>query len=64
MKAHQERVVREGEELSERLAKLDVFLADTPSGIALDPEERSDMQAQSDVMSNYLRILKRRLSRF
>ena len=64
MKDHQARVVAELEELTKRLYKLDEFLRDTPSGIALAPEERADMQAQSDVMHQYGRILNRRIYRF
>ncbi len=64
MKDHQQRVVDESIELSERLDRLDEFLENTPSGIALEPEERADMQQQSDVMATYARILGRRIGRF
>ena len=64
MKDHQRRVVEELEDLDGKLARLDGFLADTPSGIALDPAERADMQQQADTMSTYRRILARRIARF
>lgn len=64
MKDHQQRVVDELANEEENLARLDHFLADTPSGIALSPEERADMQLQSDVMAHKARILRRRIGRF
>lgn len=64
MKEYQKRIVDEFDQLTERLVKLDGFLADTPSGIVLKPEERADMQIQSDVMKWYQRILNRRIGRF
>ena len=39
MKDHQQRVVDELANEEENLGRLDAFLADTPSGIALSPEE-------------------------
>lgn len=64
MKDHQKRVIDELEELQDRREGLDAFLGDTPSGIALAPEERADMQQQSDIMATYSRILARRIGRF
>lgn len=64
MKAHQERVKVELDGLRSNLSRINDFLADTPSGVALAPEERADMQSQSDVMSQYARILERRIGRF
>ena len=63
MEEYQKRVVAELSELEDKLAKLDGFLASAPDGVVVQPAESVDMTSQSDVMSRYARILKRRIAR-
>lgn len=63
MQAHELRVVEEAEELEDRLIKLNSFLT-TAIFENLDKEQRVLLMEQSEVMSQYLSILKRRINLF
>ena len=63
MQPHQERVVVERDELKSRLDKLNAF-REGPVFKSLPEIERVDMSGQAAFMSEYLRILNSRISRF
>ena len=63
MEAYQQRVIDEGKELSERIAKLDAFLG-TPLFSGLDPAEQFRLRTQIAVMHVYSSILEERMQNF
>ena len=66
MQPHQERVVKEKEELDEKLAKLKKFCfgPDTKTFASLSPEERDRLEDQYTAMKTYSDILGRRIAAF
>ena len=70
MKPYQLRVIDELAELEDKLEKLDNFITRTVEGVepvtteGAEPVEIADMTSQSDAMSWYARILRRRIGRF
>ena len=60
----QERVVQEHKELSDKLGKLNVFLANDEALKVLSNKQVALLIAQSHAMTNYLDILDRRISSF
>ncbi len=64
MQPHQQRVVSERDELSERTEKLGEFILNNPVFQSLSEEERTDMSEQHYFMSSYLDILNKRINRF
>lgn len=60
---HQERVVAEHRELTERLNKLVAF-SRTPQFIGLHVAERSRLQSQARHMSSYAAVLEERIVAF
>lgn len=63
MQQHQQRVVDELAELSERYAKLVTFIG-TPVFGGLAPDERDHLRAQAGAMQAYSEILEARISAF
>ena len=60
---HQQRVVAELEELTEKLTNLKRFL-DTDFFGTLGPRDKDLLYEQSDIMDCYRRILEQRIARF
>jgi hypothetical protein len=63
MQPHQERVVIEHKDLSEKLAELDAF-CEGDAFKKLDATDRKLLLEQGLAMSDYLRILDHRINRF
>lgn len=63
MKPHEERVVAEEKDLSDKLNKLGVFIAGEPFQ-ALDFEDRRLLQEQQIYMTKYASVLRQRIARF
>ena len=61
---HQQRVVDEKNELSEKATKLNLFIGQNPLFENLIEEEQEDMKIQLDVMYQYIEVLERRINRF
>ena len=57
-------VVKEARDLSEKLGKLNVFLADDGKLMHLTNKAVALLKAQSHAMTNYLDILDRRIASF
>lgn len=64
LQTHQQRVVDEHQELSERTKKLGAFILDNPNYLNQSEEEQTDMKIQYDAMCIYVDALERRISRF
>lgn len=54
---HVQRMVKEGDELTQRLQKLAVFLAERPLGVVLSNTDETLLQAQCAAMTAYLNVL-------
>lgn len=63
MKDYQERVVKERDELSQKLVRLNDFLRDK-AGELISREENARMMAQRAAMSLYVYILNERIKNF
>ena len=63
MEPHQERVIKEEAELSDKLNKLGAFIHGEVFK-TLPEEEQELLQAQDDTMREYLEILRSRIDRF
>ena len=63
MRAHEERVVVEHRNLSEKLEKLTMFLL-TDACAQLDDEDRGLLRQQRNHMMHYEAVLKLRIDRF
>jgi len=63
MEEYQERVVKEREELNEKLEKLNSFIEGKGFN-DLKPEDRDLLQRQRAVMRRYVQILTKRINRF
>lgn len=61
---HQQRVLKEREELSEKLNALTIFINSSPIYSTLPLEEQEDLKQQADVMASYQTILDNRIKRF
>lgn len=61
--AYQERVIKEREELQEKIEKLDIWLRSDKS-VELPPEDQFLLRAQFDVMKLYSTLLLRRIEKF
>lgn len=62
---HQERVVREKDELDQKLAALSAFISsENFQLIVLDEEERGRLVCQEEVMKDYSAILEERIANF
>jgi len=61
---HQQRVVDEAKELTDKFKKLGTFILDNPIYQTLEDDEKNDLAYQFDVMENYLTVLERRIARF
>ena len=64
MLPHQERVLKEKEELNEKLLKLKVFINKSNDFLSLDASERNRLLNQMNVMGEYSRILGERIAAF
>ncbi len=64
MKPHEQRVVDEQKELSEKLTKLQVFIASSPIFKELDERDQELLEEQQLAMLDYQEILDERISRF
>ena len=64
MKPHEQRVVDEKAELSERLEKLNDFISSSPIFEGLPEKDQSLLVSQKFAMSEYEAILTERISRF
>lgn len=63
MKPHQERTVKEKEELDVKILGLQKF-TEGETVKSLSSEEQRDLRRQLDVMYDYSQILKKRINRF
>lgn len=63
MAPHQQRVVDEHGELTERLEKLKAFFSN-PVFVALDSGEQDRMRRQADAMQDYADVLTERIAAF
>lgn len=61
---HQQRVLDEARELTERLSKLDAFILDNPVYLGLPVSERDRLSKQSKAMATYAGILNERIAQF
>lgn len=61
---HQQRVIDECEELEARARKLGAFISNNPVFGNLDPDEQNRLEAQNDIMWQYVRILQERIAAF
>lgn len=61
--SHIQRVIKEYEELNDKIDKLNAFINDNPTFRKLDAEERNDMACQLTSMRNYSDTLLSRLTR-
>lgn len=61
---HMIRVVKEKEELDERLTKLNLFIRTTSQFKSLYPREKLLLRRQAEVMDEYLRILEERINSY
>jgi hypothetical protein len=61
---HEQRVVEERRELSEKLTSLCAFICASPVFEKMDPEDRRLMREQCDAMINYRDALDARIARF
>lgn len=61
---HQQRVVDERYELADKLAKLDEFIDHNPLFKTLDNKDQMLLLEQSSVMTQYKRLLDRRIYNF
>jgi len=64
MKPHQQRVVEEQKELSEKLSKLLIFIAQSPVYAALPDNEKERLNRQSKYMALYSDVLVERIKAF
>jgi radical SAM superfamily enzyme YgiQ (UPF0313 family) len=64
MQPHQERVVAELKELTEKRRKLGLFIADNAMFGALPREERVRLRRQFDIMIQYEGVLQERIDHF
>lgn len=66
MQPHQQRVVDELRELSDRREKLQAFIAGASNGVfeKLPSDEKERMRHQKDIMVQYEDILKERIDHF
>ena len=62
--AHQQRVLDEVRELTERLSKLDAFILDNPLYAGLPTDEQDRLRKQSQAMATYAGILNERIAQF
>ena len=63
MEPHVERMLKEQEELTDRMIKLGNFISENPIFDTLSKDEQSDMYLQLQSMSMYNTILSRRIER-
>lgn len=61
---HQQRVIDEANELQDRLTKLGAFIQNSPIFESLDSAEQDRLKRQMLPMSEYLGILRERISAF
>lgn len=61
---HQQRVLDEMRELTERLSKLDAFILENPVYLGLPVSERDRLGKQSKAMAAYAGILNERIAQF
>lgn len=61
---HQQRVLDEVRELTERLSKLDAFILDNPLYAGLPTDEQDRLRKQSQAMATYAGILNERIAQF
>lgn len=64
LQPHQQRVVDERFELSEKSTKLNDFVGNNPLFEKLESDEQEDLKVQLDIMYQYIEVLDRRISRF
>lgn len=64
MKAHEQRVVDEKNELGERLAKLTTFIESNPLFRSLDYDEQGRLKIQRFIMGEYKSVLEDRIDNF
>jgi hypothetical protein len=64
MQPHQQRVVDEKKELDEKLTKLNLFIAESPTFTGLPDDEKSRLIAQKAHMEGYSDILGERIAAF
>ena len=63
-KEHEQRVIQERNELSEKTVKLSEFIDKSKIFESLGDRDRELLVSQYNVMLNYLRILNERIGRF
>lgn len=62
---HQQRVVEERSELSEKATKLNDFIGNNPLFQKIESDdEKEDLKVQLDIMYQYIEVLDRRINRF
>jgi hypothetical protein len=64
MKAYQERVIAEKNELDERATKLSDFIGLSAEFEKIDPEEQERMKVQNDLMWQLSEVLGQRIANF
>lgn len=64
MQPHEERVIQERKELSDRMQKLAVFLDEVIEFKNLSKKEQNLLQRQYEIMNDYLSILNERIALF
>lgn len=64
MKAHEQRVVDEKNELGERLAKLTTFIESNSLFRSLDYDEQGRLKIQRFIMGEYKSVLEDRIDNF
>jgi hypothetical protein len=64
MEPHQERVVKEKEELDDKLTKLEIFVSTNKIFNTLSDEDKQLLTDQYETMEKYSLILEKRINRF
>lgn len=64
MQPHQQRIVKEQEELKEKLDKLISFIGKNPLFLSLNKEEQNRLMRQKVAMNEYNEVLKERILAF
>jgi hypothetical protein len=64
MQEHQQRVVKEKQELDEKATKLSDFIGNNPIFDSIDADEQERLKEQCEIMWQYSEILGKRIAAF